>query len=99
MLDNANDQCSHSRLPSLNPNAGLAFNSLPGTSNVTHENIDMGLSWNERRKMKRYQKQVEKDAGKRSKAEEREKRREEKVLAKQWKEHYKFVLSFRIERA
>lgn len=53
----------------------------------------MRLSWNERRKMKRYEKQVQKDTLKRGKAEERERRREEKVLAKQWKEYYKCVLS------
>jgi hypothetical protein len=51
----------------------------------------MHLSWNERRKMKQYEKQVQKDTLKRGKAEERERRREETVLAKQWKDYYKCV--------
>ncbi|KAI5455370.1 hypothetical protein NCC49_000184 [Naganishia albida] len=51
--------------------------------------LDARLSWSERRKLERYEKQVARDALKRGKAEERERRREEKVLAKQWKAFYK----------
>jgi hypothetical protein len=40
--------------------------------------------------MKRYEKQIHKDAAKRMKDAEREQRREEQVLARQWKEYYKY---------
>lgn len=56
--------------------------------------LDARLSWSERRKLERYEKQVARDALKRGKAEERERRREEKVLAKQWKAFYKCVRPF-----
>ncbi|KAJ9123863.1 hypothetical protein QFC24_003640 [Naganishia onofrii] len=53
--------------------------------------IPMKLSWNERRKMARYQKQVEKDERKRLKEQEREQRREEKEWDRQWRDYYKCV--------
>mgnify|MGYP006876515619 CR=1 FL=1 len=52
----------------------------------------MNLSWNERRKLKRYMNQVQKDAAKSAKQQERIRQREEKAAAKQWKQYYKFVI-------
>ncbi|KAJ9101995.1 hypothetical protein QFC20_005144 [Naganishia adeliensis] len=49
----------------------------------------MNLSWNERRKMNRYEKQLQQDSAKRTKAAERERRRDEQVWAKQWKGYHK----------
>lgn len=51
----------------------------------------MKLSWNERRKMARYKKQVDRDERRRVKEAEREQRREEKVWDKQWRQYYKYV--------
>lgn len=51
----------------------------------------MNLSWNERRKLRRYIKQTEKDAAKSAREQERERQREEKAVAKQWEQYYKFV--------
>lgn len=67
---------------------------LTATQHASATEIPMNHSWNERRKMKRYVKQTEKDKAKSVNAEERQRGREEKVLAKEWKEYYKFVSPF-----
>ncbi|GHJ86062.1 hypothetical protein NliqN6_2464 [Naganishia liquefaciens] len=64
------------------------INALARSCQMTDE-IPMNLSWNERRKLKRYMNQVQKDAAKSAKQQERIRQREEKAAAKQWKQYYK----------